>query len=188
MSKQKKVPKKLQQVDRFELIEAALLKKTKADLIELLIDTAREHNEVYRSLESKLSIEKPTDLLLADVVSAMDRATDFDETMINHNFDVDWDAYEEVKQGFLKLMEVGQLAEVQSLALELMKRGSYQVECSDEGMMSDEIEACLMPVICAVKAGDASAAKTWATKMVAADRVGFICDKELGVLAGKVKK
>ncbi len=54
--------------------------------------------------------------------------------------------------------------------------------------MSDEIEACLKPVIRAVKAGDASAAKSWATKMVAADRVGCICDKELGVLAGKVKK
>ncbi len=84
MSKQKKVPQKKQEINRFELIEAALLKKTKADLIELLMDTAREHDEVYRSLESKLNIEKPTDLLLADllladVVSAMDRATDFDE-------------------------------------------------------------------------------------------------------------
>ena len=187
MAKLKKVPKKAS-VDRFALIESALGKLTKADLFELLMATAREHDEACRNLESKLSIDKPVDLLLTDISSAIDRATDFDERMVNHNFDVDWQAYEEAKQGFLKLIEIGQLVEVQLLALELMKRGSYQVECSDEGMMSDEIEACLKPVIHAVKAGDASAAKSWATKMIAADRVGFICDKELGVLAGKAKK
>ena len=33
------------------------------------------------------------------------------------------------------------------LSLELMRKGSYQVEMSDEGMMTDEIVECLQVVI-----------------------------------------
>ena len=84
-------------------------------------------------LESKLSIDKPTELLLADIESAIGRATDFDNRMLNRNFDVDWQAYKEVEKGFGKLLKLGQVAEVKVLALKLMKQGSYQVECSDEG-------------------------------------------------------
>lgn len=108
--------------------------------------------------------------------------------MLNHNFDVDWQAYEDVQNGFTKLIELGEIEQVKSLALELMKRGSYQVECSDEGLMGDDIEACIMPVIRAVKACDPSDAKSWATAMVAADRVGFICDNELKKLIDKGRK
>ena len=62
-----------------------------------------------------------------------------------------------------------------------MKDGSYQVECSDEGLMTDDISACLQPVIDAVKAAGDDAAK-WAFEMQIADRVGFICDKEFAQL------
>ncbi len=188
MAKRKKVPKKKSTVDRFALIEVALRKQTKAELVDLLMATARQHEDVGRELESQLNIDKPVELLLTDAKSAIGRATDFDARMVNHNFDVDWQAYEEVKQGFKKLIKNGQIDEVKSLALELLKRGSYQVECSDEGMMSDDIEACLGPVIRAVKAGEAADAKSWATAMIAADRVGFICDNELKKLVGKEKK
>lgn len=41
-----------------------------------------------------------------------------------------------------------------ALALELMKRGSYQVEMSDEGMMTVELEACLVEVIGGLKRRD----------------------------------
>lgn len=92
--------------------------------------------------------------------------------MHNHNFDVDWQAYEDVKQGLVKLIELGQLDNVKSHALDLMKRGTHQVECSDEGLMSDDLEACLKSVIRAVQAADAAQAKSWATAMIAADRVG----------------
>ena len=50
-------------------------------------------------LEDRLAIEKPVDLLVADVLSTIDRATDFDERMMNHNFDVDWQAYADVPEG-----------------------------------------------------------------------------------------
>ena len=40
------------------------------------------------------------------------------------------------------------------LSLELMKQGSYQVEMSDEGLMTDDIEECLRVVVQALKKCD----------------------------------
>ncbi len=187
MAKQKKVPKKEEKVDRFALIEASLKKKTKSDLVGLLLATAKFSDDTCRELEIWLNIDKPVDLLVADVSSAIDRATTVDERMLNRNFDVDWLAYEEVELGFEKLIAHSELTHVKSLALEMMKRGSYQVECSEEGIMTEDIEACLKPVIRAVEAGDVAAAKPWAAAMLAADCVGFICDSELKKLSGKKK-
>ena len=94
-------------------------------------------------------------------------------------------AYAEVQKGLSLLVELGHLADAKSLALKLMKDGSYQVECSDEGLMTDEIRECLKPVIRAVKAAGGDEAAKWAKDMQVADRVGFICDKELAELRGK---
>ena len=135
-------------------------------------------------MEDRLTIEKPVDLLVADVSSAIDRATDFDERMLNHNFDVDWQAYADVQKGLAQLVDLGLLADAKVLALKLMKDGSYQVECSDEGLMTDEISECLKPVIRAVKAAGGDEAVEWARDMQTADRVGFICDTELAELRG----
>lgn len=150
----------------------------------MILEIAKEHDVVARELEDRLTIEKPVDLLVADVSSAIDRATAFDARMMNHNFDVDWQAYADVQKGLTRLIELGNLAEAKSLALKLMKDGSYQVECSDEGMMTDDISQCLRPVIRAVKATGGDEAVKWAGAMQAADRVGFICDKELAQLRG----
>jgi hypothetical protein len=67
------------------------------------------------------------------------------------------------------------------LSLELMQQGSYQVEVSDEGLMTDEIEACLQPVLKAIRKCDLPAAEvvTWCADMLRRDRVGFICEQEL---------
>ena len=46
---------------------------------------------------------------------------------------------------------MGHLREAMALSLGLMKQGSYQVEMSDEGLMTDDIEACLRVVINALK-------------------------------------
>jgi hypothetical protein len=104
--------------------------------------------------------------------------------MTNHNFDVDWQAYADVQKGLSLLVELGHLADAKSLALKLMKDGSYQVECSDEGSMTDDICQCLKPVIQAVKAAGGGEAARWAKDMRLADRVGFVCDKELAKLQG----
>ncbi len=146
-----KKPRKRGKANRFPLIEMAIGKRTKAELIEIVMKMAKSHATVARELEDQLGIEKPVDLLVADVSSAIDRATDFDEREINYNFDVDWQAYADARKGLRKLVDLGYLDDAKSLALKLMKDGSYQVECSDEGLMTDEIEDCLRPVIRAVK-------------------------------------
>ena len=68
-----------------------------------------------------------------------------------------------------------------NLSVELMHKGSYQVECSDEGLMTDDIRECLLPVIKAVRKSKLSATDhfRWTSLMLAADRVGFICQEEV---------
>lgn len=184
VKKKTKKPGKLPNTDRFPLIEKELQKRTKAELVALILGIAKEHVAVTRELEHRLPIVKPVDLLVDDLSSAIDRATDFDERVMNHNFDVDWQAYDEVQQGLTRLVELGRLTDAKSLALKLMKAGSYQVECSDEGLMTDEIRQCLMPVIRAVKTAGGDEAAQWAKDMQIADRVGFICNRELAKLQG----
>jgi len=70
------------------------------------------------------------------------------------------------------------------LSLELMRLGSRQVEMSDEGMMTDEIAACLKVVIASLKKSDLPKAQVvkWCGDMSKNDCVGFICDSELSSL------
>jgi hypothetical protein len=180
-----KDPRRLSKTDRFPLIETELLKQTKVELVALILGIAKEHAVVAWQLEDRLPIEKPADLLITDVSLAIDRATDFDQRLMNHNFDVDWQAYDDVQKGLSQLVEMGRLADAKLLALKLMKAGSYQVECSDEGLMTDEISECLAPVIRAVQAAGGDEAAQWAKDMQIADRVGCICDQELAKLRGK---
>jgi len=151
----------------------------------MILAIARKQPDVTRELESQLNVEKPVDLLVNDVSCAISVATDFDERMMNQNFDVDWQAYADIRKGLKQLIASGHLDDAKSLALQLMKEGSYQVECSDEGLMTDDICECLRPVIRAVKAAGGDAAAQWAKQMQNADRMGFICDKELAELRGR---
>jgi hypothetical protein len=180
-----KKPRKRGKANRFPIIENALAKRTKAELIEILMKIAKEHSTVARELEEQLRIEKPVDVMIDDVSSAIDRATSFDESEFNRNFDVDWQAYEDTQKGLRKLVELGCLEDAKSLALQLMAMGSYQVECSDEGLMADDIEDCLRPVIRAVKTAGGAEAVKWAKEMDKADCVGFICKRELAELRNK---
>jgi len=70
------------------------------------------------------------------------------------------------------------------LALELMSRGSYQVEMSDEGMMTEDIDECLRVVVKALKKSDLPAEEVldWCKMMHRKDHVGFICEQELQTL------
>ncbi len=140
---------------------------------------------IARELEDQLNIEKPVGQLVPDVSAAIERATDFDRRKMNQNFDVDWQAYATVQKGLSQLVELGQLEYAKSLALKLMKAGSHQVECSDEGLMADEICDCLRPVIEAVEAAGGNEAVQWAREMSEADRVGVICHEELAELGGE---
>ena len=64
-----------------------------------------------------------------------------------------------------------------------MEKGSYQIECSDEGLMQEEIENCLRPVISAVAAS--SGDSDWAWDMLRCDGTGCICRQELTELADR---
>jgi len=166
-----------------ELIRSALGKCKKAELVDFLVEFSTQHLEIQRELETRLSVEKPVSLLVNDIETAIALATDFDERRMNYNFDYDHDSYEAVEKGLKKLIEHGELKEAKRLSIELMKRGSYQVACSDEGLMSYEIEDCLKPVVNAVKHEGGEPAKQWAAEMIRADEVGCICDNELRKLA-----
>jgi hypothetical protein len=180
-----KKPRKRGKANRFQLIEMAIGKQTKAELIEMVMKMAKSHAAVARELEEQLGIEKPVDLLVADVSSAIDRATDFDGREVNYNFDVDWQAFADARKGLRKLVDLGYLDDAKLLALKLMRDGSYQVECSDEGLMTDDIEDCLRPVIRAVKTSGGADVDKWAKEMQKADRVGFICEHQLAELRNK---
>ncbi len=128
--------------------------------------------------------------LLDTTSRAICDATGFDEREINYNFDYDYEAYDEVKRNFHRLVALGQFQLVMELSLELMKAGSYQVEMSDEGLMTDDIEECLVVVIKALKKCDLPSDEViaWCSSMLAADRVGFISDHELKSLRQHFEK
>lgn len=171
--------------DRFSLIEKALGKLTKEELVITILMLAKEDAAIARELEVKLNVKLPVDLLIAEVSSAINRATAFDERLSDTNFAVDWRAYACVQKGLSELLTLGHLEDAKSLAMKLMQDGSRQAEYSDEALMTDDICECLRPVICAVAASGGEVAARWAREMRRADRGGFICDRELAKLSGE---
>ena len=89
-----------------------------------------------------------------------------------------------LKRDLGRLIGLGHLRPAMELSLELMAKGSYQVEMSDEGMMTEEIEECLQVVIEALQTGDlpVNEVAEWCMKMRKRDCVGFVCDEELQTL------
>ena len=98
---------------------------------------------------------------------------------------VGWQAYADVRKGLSLLLELGYFSDAKSLAIKLMIDGSFQVECSDEGLMTDDTSECLKPVARAVRAACGDEAAKWAGYMQTADPVGFICSQELAERRGK---
>jgi hypothetical protein len=87
------------------------------------------------------------------------------------------------------LIDSGQLRLAMQLALELMKQGSYQVEMSDEGLMTADIEECLSVVHKAVRECDLPEDEVieWCSAMLANDRVGFIAREPLQSLRNRLQ-
>jgi uncharacterized Zn finger protein len=176
-----RVPRTTVSPDR---LAKALAKRTKAELVDALVEIAQDDRGVMRRLQSRFGVETPPKELVAATRGAIADATDFDEREINRNFDYDYEAYSVVKRNFERLIEMGHLRAVMELSLELMSQGSYQVEMSDEGMMTDDVEACLQVVIKALRECELPADEViaWCAGMLKRDRVGFICDKEVRAL------
>ena len=93
MSKRRlKKPAKLP--DCGDRLRKALAKRTKNDLIDTLVELAREDRNILRRLSERFELEAPPEELVVATRRAIADATDFDERDINHNFDYDDAAYE----------------------------------------------------------------------------------------------
>jgi hypothetical protein len=170
-------------------LRKALSKRGKAELVDVLLELAQADRGVLRQLTARFGVPAAPDELVATTRQAIADATDFDERDINHNFDYDYEAYGEVKRNLGRLIAAGQLRLAMQLALELMKQGSYQVEMSDEGMMTEEIEDCLSVVLQALKKCDLPTDEiiAWCAAMHTNDRVGFVAEKQLQSLRSHVQ-
>jgi hypothetical protein len=162
----------------------ALGRRTKAELVDLLLELARQDRGVFRQLTARFDVAAAPHELVAATRQAIVDATDFDERDINRNFDYDDEAYGEVKRNLSRLIAAQQLPLAMQLSLELIKAGSRQVEMSDEGLMTEDIEDCLSVVIKALHQSELPAEQVtaWCTAMREHDRVGFIASKQLQVL------
>lgn len=163
---------------------AALRKRTKEELIDLVLQWARGSRATQWALESRLGVKPRPHELVTQTRQAIADATDFDEWHINNNFAYDYDAYRTIARNFKGLVKAGQLEPAMELSLELMRRGSHQVEMSDEGLMAQDIEACLKVLLRAVKRSTLSPEQIvkWCDALRKNDRVGFILNKEVNLL------
>src|SRR6476659_6123304 len=145
--------------------------RKKAELVDVLMEMAEADRAVLRRLTIRFYFAATTDELVAATHQAIADATAFDKRDINRNFDYDYEAYAEVKRNLGRLIAAGQLRLALQLALELMKQGCYQVEMSDEGPMTEDIEDCLSVVIEALRKCDLPAAEVvgWCSAMLEND-------------------
>lgn len=184
----KRLPKKVEAADASQRLREALSKRSKSDLVAILVEFAQANRGVLRRLDEQFELEAPPKELVAATRRAIVEATNFDERDANYNFDYDHEAYAEVKRNLSRLVELEQLKPAMELALELMGEGSRQVEMSDEGLMTEEIEECLMVVVKALRKCELPADEklAWCAAMTKRDRVGFICDEEIQALTNRI--
>ena len=180
----KKVPKAADLTHAAERLRKALVgNRTKDELVDVSGGTRTERitsssGDSMRGLNWEASDLKE---LVAATRQAISDATDFDEREINYNFDYDYEAYSEVKRNLGRLIDQGHLRQAMELSLEVRKEGSCQVEMSDEGLMTPDIEECFSVVVKALKKCDLPPSEviTWCEAMSKSDRVGFIYEREL---------
>jgi uncharacterized Zn finger protein len=180
----KKVPRRASVTKAADRLRKVLSKQPKAVLLDLVVDFASKDRTCLRKLEAKFHIEAPPEDLVVSTKAAITDATDFDESQMNYNFDYDYQAYSTVQKNLKRLVDLRCFDEAMELSLDLMSKGSYQVEMSDEGMMTGDIDDCLQVVVKALKKSDLPAKKVlnWCAAIVKKDRVGFICEDQLKAL------
>jgi hypothetical protein len=181
MPKPKKPVRSRKQPEPTAELRQALTRRTKAELVDVLLELAQADRGILRQLTARFDVAATPDELVAATRQAIADATAFDKRDINRNFAYDYQAYSETKRNLGRLIGSGQLRLAMELALELIKRGSYQVEMSDEGMMTEDIEDGLNVVLEALTKCDLPADEviTWCSAMLDNDRVGFIAREPL---------
>lgn len=165
-------------------LRRALAKRKKAELVDLLLEMADQDRKVLRQLTARFEVTMAAEEWVAATRQAIADATAFDERDINRNFAYDYEAYGAVKRNLSRLIQARQLPLAMELSLELMQAGSHQVEMSDEGLMTEDLEDCLNVVLQALRACDLPTKQVlaWCQAMQNSDRVGFIAEKELQLL------
>jgi hypothetical protein len=166
------------------LLRQALARRKKTELVDVLMELAEADRGVLRQLTARFDVATAPAELVAATRQAIADATRFDVREINRNFAYDHAAYGEVKRNLDHLIGSGQLQQAMLLAVELMKRGSYQVEMSDEGLMTGDIEGCLGVVIETLRGCDLPASEViaWCSTILANDRVRFIAREPIEAL------
>jgi hypothetical protein len=162
-------------------LRQALTRRQKTELVDVLLELAQADRGLLRQLSARFDVAAAPDKLVATTRQAIADATNFDERDINRNFDYDYEAYREVQRNLGRLIASGQLRPAMKLALDLMQQGSRQVEMSDEGLMTEDIEECLSVVIQALTKRDLPTNEViaWCSAMIDNDRVGFIAREPL---------
>jgi hypothetical protein len=170
-------------------LRSALTKRTKTELIDFVVQLAADDQRIVRQIEAHFQLEFSPPELAVLTRQAIAAATYYDKRDNNRNFLYDHEAYDTVKRNLSRLIQHGQMPLAMELSLELMDQGSEQVAMSDEGLMTEEIQACLQVVIQAVATRTLPADRLlhWCHQMREKDQVGFICDRELHVLCEHLK-
>jgi hypothetical protein len=170
-------------------LRTALSRLKKAELVEVLLDLAQADRGVLRQLTARVDVAATADELVAATRQAITDATHFDPRDSNRNFAYDYEAYSEVKRNLGRLIDAGHLRLAMQLALELMKQGSQQVEMSDEGLMTEDIEDCLSVVLKALTKCDLPTDEVlaWCSRIHKNDRVGFIARESIQSLAAAAR-
>ena len=171
-------------------LEKTLSKQSKKTLVDWIMATANSDPKLLRQLKQEFSIEVSTHDLVADTRNAIANATDFDEREMNHNFDFDSHAYVTTAKNFKKLIKADRWDELLPLTLELMEKGSYQMEMSDEGMMLDDIDDCLESVIESMYDSHLPVAARikWCEAMLKTDRTKCISTRPLKALLAALRE
>lgn len=164
---------------RRSVTEKALRRTRKETLVQLLMDWSAKDIVVCWRIEAALQITKPLELLLYDLRRAIALATQTDDTRLNRDVPVDYEAYAEIRRLMGQLVSAGFVAEAMEVAIEFMDLASYQLECSDQGLMQEEIEEGLQPLLAALEDDNSPRRAQWAAQMQHADRVGSVCWKKL---------
>jgi len=164
---------------RRSVTEKALRRTRKETLVQLLMDWSAKDIAVCWRIEAALQITKPLELLLYDLRRAIALATQTDDTRLNRDVPDDYEAYAEIRRLMGQLVSAGFVAEAMEVAIEFMDLASYQLECSDQGLMQEEIEEGLQPLLAALEDDNSPRRAQWAAQMQHADRVGSVCWKKL---------
>lgn len=162
------------------LIAKALRRQRKDSLVQIVARLCDENIHARWITEAELGMTKPVELVLHDLREAIQLATQVDEERMKHNFSYDADAYAEVKRLMGMLVSLSAIPEAMEIAIHFMKEASRQIESSDEGLMLEQVESALEPILEALENHDETQRSAWAFRMQRADRVGFVCHEKLG--------